>query len=252
MSNYDATAYYTDHYGSASAEDWVRWHREGAWPSARDKQEPLHFSIGDGHGIVYHMLHRQRPLNRVLDIGCSAGNFLIPISKMCEQSYGVDIASFPGAWDVLREHYGIECQTFDFDKGKLPFPDAHFSAVTMIMVLEHVFNVHHAVAEIARVLEPGGVAIVQVPNIAYLKIRIELMLGRMPVTADRDDRDFATAWDGQHLHNFTLDSLKVLFRRSGLEINECRCFGRLAKLRSYWPSVLGGDLTVAARKPKTI
>ena len=162
----------------------------------------------------------------------------------------MDIAPLPGAWGVLRDHFGIHCQTHDFDKADLPFPEGHFSAVTMIMVLEHVFNVDHAVAEIARVLETGGVAVVQVPNIAYLKRRIELLLGRMPVTADSSDRDFTKSWDGQHLHNFTLDSLKMVFSRYGMQIEQCRCFGRLAGLRSRWPSLLGADLSVLARKVK--
>lgn len=251
MSNYDATAYYVGHYGKASAEDWVRWHQDGTWPSKRDLQSPTDYPVGDGHGVVYHMLAQQRQLNRVLDIGCSAGNFLLPITKICREAHGVDIAPFPGAWDVLRDHYNVHCQVFDFDKGNLPFPDGHFSAITMIMVLEHVFNVHHAVSEIARVLEPGGVAIVQVPNIAYLKRRLELLAGKMPVTADQSDLEFTKSWDGQHLHNFTLDSLKMIFGRFGLEIRDCRCFGRLAGLRSRWPSLLGADLTVAAYKPGT-
>lgn len=250
MSNYDATAYYVGHYGQASAEDWVNWHKLGAWPSARDLRAPTEFPKEDGHGVVYHMLAEQAPLKRVLDIGCSAGNFLLPIKKICEEAHGVDIAPFPGAWDVLREHYGVQCQTYDFDKGNLPFPDNHFSAITMIMVLEHVFNVHHAVQEIHRVLEPGGCAIVQVPNIAYVKLRIDLALGRMPVTADKGERDFIKSWDGQHLHNFTLDSLKMIFSRFGLTIEDCRCFGRWGTLRSKWPSLLGADLTVLARKAK--
>ena len=94
MSNYDATAYYVGHYGKASAEDWVRWHQDGTWPSKRDLQSPTDFPIGDGHGVVYHMLAQQRQLNRVLDIGCSAGNFLLPITKICREAHGVDIAPF--------------------------------------------------------------------------------------------------------------------------------------------------------------
>lgn len=37
-----------------------------------------------------------------------------PLSKT------LDIAPFTGAWDMLRDHFGIRCQTRDFDKGDLP------------------------------------------------------------------------------------------------------------------------------------
>jgi len=250
MKNYYATAYYVDHYGKATAEDWLRWNREGEWPSQRDLQKPTDFPIGDGHGVVYHLLAQQGRFNRVLDIGCSAGNFLIPIKQLCNEVHGLDIAAFPGAWDILRDQYDIHCQTFDFDKGDLPFPENHFSAVTMIMVLEHVFNVHHAIGEIARVLEPGGSAVIQVPNLAYLKRRFSLLLGRLPITADHGDTEFKKSWDGQHLHHFTLDALKMIFARFGLQVEQCRCFGRLAALRSRWPSMLGADLTVLAKKQR--
>lgn len=36
-----------------------------------------------------------------------------PLSKT------LDIAPFTGAWDMLRDHFGIRCQTRDFDKGDL-------------------------------------------------------------------------------------------------------------------------------------
>jgi SAM-dependent methyltransferase len=45
----------------------------------------------------------------------------------------------------------------------LPFPDAHFDTVLCTQVLEHVERVETAAAEIARVLRPGGHALVTVP-----------------------------------------------------------------------------------------
>ena len=86
------------------------------------------------------------------------------------------------------------------------------------------------------------------PNIAYLKRRIELLLGRLPITADTSDPEFKESWDGQHLHQFTLDALRMVMGRNGLQVEKCHCFGRLGKWRSLWPTLLGGDLTVLARK----
>ena len=248
MTAYDASAYYKKHYQGASADDWKQWHSQGAWPPAKSNKRLEEFEIGDGHGIVYRMLARFAPFNRALDIGCSAGDFLIPIRNASKAADGVDIADFSGAWGVLDEFYNIHCRQFDMDKGDLPFPDGHFSAVTMIMALEHVFDVEHAVQEISRVLEIDGIAVVQVPNIAYIKRRLDLLLGKLPITADSSDGDFEKSWDGQHLHYFTLASLRNVFSRNSLHVEDCRCFGRFASLRSQWPSLLGADITILARR----
>lgn len=248
MSHFDAQAYYTQHYSSSGTADWEGMYERGDWPSAMYRLPAEQTPQEHGHGVVYHLLRACAPFNRTLDIGCGSGDFILPIRGMSQESHGVDIASFPAAWAVLERRHGIRCQTHDLDKGDLPFPDHHFSALTMIMVLEHVFDVEHAVREIARVLEPGGVAVVQVPNIAYLKRRIELLLGRLPITADTSDPEFKESWDGQHLHQFTLDALRMVMGRNELEVEKCHCFGRLGKWRSLWPTLLGGDLTVLARK----
>ena len=248
MTSHEALDYYTLHYQGASPEEWKEWHLQGAWPSKKLNKNLSEFDICDMYGVVYRTLARFAPFNRTLDIGCSAGDFLVPIRRASNESYGIDIASFPGAWNVLEEKYSIKCQQFNIDKGQLPFKDNIFSAITMVMVLEHVFDVEHSVKEISRVLEPKGIAIIQVPNIAYLKRRIQLLFGKFPITADTSDPSFEKSWDGQHLHNFTLASLQTLFSRNNLIIEDCRCFGRFAKIRSLWPSLLGGDLTILARR----
>ena len=249
MKTFDATAYYADHYAGASADDWRQWYREGAWPPESQRRPAAEFPIDHGWiGIVYKLLLPYAPFRRTLDIGCSAGGFIVPIRGMSQESHGLDITAFPGAWDVLREHFDIHCQTHDLDKADLPFPDGYFSAVTMSMVLEHVFNVDHAVSEIARVLEPGGVVVIQVPNLAYVKRRVHLLFGKMPITADTSDADFSKAWDGQHLHNFTLGALKTQLLRRGLKPEAVGCCGRFARWRSLRPSFWGADVTVLARK----
>ncbi len=248
MQTFDSASYYEHHYAGTAPSDWTRWNEQGLWPSPASLRPAALHSIEDCHGIVYKMLAPYAPFHRTLDIGCSAGDFILPIRGLSQESYGLDIVPFTAAWEILRAKYGVHCQQHDLDKAGLPFPDRHFSAVTMIMALEHVFNVEHAAQEIARVLAPGGVAVIQVPNLAYVKRRIDLLFGKLPITADPSDTDFTQAWDGQHLHYFTKDMLQKLFVRQGLVAREFRCFGRLAKWRSLWPSLLGADLTVLVEK----
>ncbi len=86
----------------------------------------------------------------------------------------------------------------------------------MLMVLEHVFDVHHTISEVFRVLKQGGLAIIQVPNIAYIKHRLDLVVGKLPCTSNYETRDNIIDWDVQHLHYFTLETLKKLLNQYNL------------------------------------
>jgi SAM-dependent methyltransferase len=68
----------------------------------------------------------------------------------------------------------------------LPYPDASFDRALCLDVLEHLTyeDQPRALAELARVLKPGGVLFVSVPNLAHLQSRIQFLLrGRLIRTA---------------------------------------------------------------------
>jgi SAM-dependent methyltransferase len=103
-------------------------------------------------------LARVAPGASVLDIGCRDGGlraFLPPDVKY----QGVDITPEFAGPDILIQ---------DISKG-LPFADASFDAVFIIEVIEHVPNPFAALTEIHRVLRPGGVLTLSVPNPYHFK-----------------------------------------------------------------------------------
>jgi SAM-dependent methyltransferase len=89
-------------------------------------------------------------------------------SRQGAHAYGIDISrpiviqaytAFdrgPGARHCLRAAVG--------DVRELPFRDASFDAIYSMGTIEHFDETERAVAEIARVLAPGGRAIIGVPN----------------------------------------------------------------------------------------
>src|SRR5687768_694025 len=98
------------------------------------------------------------------DIGCGDGGGLGAWATMRGISYtGFDVAD--GALAKARAA-GLKVELIE-DASRLPLRDSETDVVTCIEVLEHLFEPQKAVAEFSRVLVPGGLLIVSVPNIAY-------------------------------------------------------------------------------------
>ena len=106
----------------------------------------------------------RQPWQRVLVDGCGVGMYVKALQPYAAQIYGIDIepdhlrlavADVPTARLQLAA-----CEA-------LPYPDDYFDLLLSHEVLEHVADDRAAAAEIARVLKPGGRAIIFVPNRLY-------------------------------------------------------------------------------------
>jgi SAM-dependent methyltransferase len=105
-----------------------------------------------------------RPL-RILDAGCGTGGMLDLLSHWPEaETIGADLFPEPLAFCRSRGHRRL----VGADLTVLPFRSATFSAVVALDVIEHVRDDGGAVAEIARVLRPGGVLVASVPAYQFL------------------------------------------------------------------------------------
>jgi len=178
----------------------------------------------------------------LLDVGCGPLNLLRGAEMDFEERTGTDIVSYP----IWAEQLQIKTLVHNLDEGKLPFPDASFDAVTMLMVLEHVFDPYHAVRELRRVVKPQGAVVIGVPNIASIRHRIGLLFGKFPVTSTATSFPEGS-WDGYHLHNFTRASLDWLLRREGLMPEHWAAQGAFQSLKRISPSLFGYDLVVFCR-----
>ena len=95
----------------------------------------------------------------------------------------------------------------------LPFDDASFDVVVAAELLEHLRRPDHLVAEIARVLRPGGTIAGSVPNAYRLKNRLRALRGR-PIEQDETHEHLFRAGDVLRLLNgFESPRLKFVVGR---------------------------------------
>ncbi len=101
---------------------------------------------------------------RLLDVGCGNGAYTTAMADGFGEVYGIDLE--PHRLEVFRDQVRGDAK-FHVAEGSaehLEFPDDHFDVVTAIEVIEHVVDLDRALAEIHRVLRPGGAFLITCPN----------------------------------------------------------------------------------------
>ena len=110
---------------------------------------------------------------RVLDMGCGAGRHAFEMYKrgadVIALDQDADELSVVREWfAAMREEGGLpdtaEADVKQGDALNLPFPDGDFDRVVASEVLEHIPADDAAIAELVRVLRPGGTIAVTVPR----------------------------------------------------------------------------------------
>jgi SAM-dependent methyltransferase len=138
---------------------------------------------------------------RVLDAGCGEGVFV--------EEYAPRLAI-----QGVDENYASD-RVIQASLLHLPFAAAAFTRVLCLDVLEHLaYDAQPAaLSEIHRVLEPGGEALVSVPNLAHLQSRVHFLLKGQLIR---------TASEVKHPGDRPIAEYLRLFRQAGFEVVERR------------------------------
>ncbi len=106
----------------------------------------------------------------VLDVGCGHGKFTSGLTAR-HHVVGVDLAH-----SMLRRARDEGLDVYQADATALPFADGQFDAVVCAEVVQHFSDLAPAASEFARVLKPGGRAVVTTLNRTSLLRRINRLL----------------------------------------------------------------------------
>ena len=104
--------------------------------------------------------------SKVLDIGCGRGVMLRALLDLGHEAHGVEIAPEAASGADPRAQIRIAPEL-----AKADYEENSFDAVIMWHVLEHLPHPEKTLAEIRRILRPGGRLILAVPNFGSLQSR---------------------------------------------------------------------------------
>ncbi len=112
--------------------------------------------------VIQHLKlsHKCRQERALID-GCGTGQYLHKLAPFYRNVVGIDIE--PRFLDSAKEHFP-ECYLIRSACEDLPLPDRSMDMIFSHEVLEHVEDDYKAVAEMARVIKPGGHIVLFVPN----------------------------------------------------------------------------------------
>ena len=143
-----------------------------------------------------------RPSGKLLDIGCSIGRLPRIARERGYEVLGLELGGRAAAH--AREAYGLDIREELLED--CAFPDESFDVVTLIETLEHVPDPRRMVAEVHRILKPGGAFLVGVPNLRSLGV---LVLGSLARTFNRN-----------HLQYFDSGTLGRLLTEEGFVVRD--------------------------------
>jgi len=151
--------------------------KAGSWPSKYAPKGKLNARLRQ---FTLRLGQLSPPPGRVLDLGCGTGEMAAAFGRMGYQVTACDIAE--AMVDMARRtHPGptVVWACLDPDWRVLPYEDGGFDAIVASSVFEYLTDVQHAATELSRVLRPGGILLLTVPNPFSRVRRLEGWLRKM-------------------------------------------------------------------------
>jgi 2-polyprenyl-3-methyl-5-hydroxy-6-metoxy-1,4-benzoquinol methylase len=103
---------------------------------------------------------------RFLDVGCAFGGFLSAASKYFEPA-GIEPSPYAGTYAQKKIGRQVHIGTLDDHF----FPHDNFLVITMIEVLEHMAEPARAIKECHRLLQKGGLLVIQTANMEGIQAK---------------------------------------------------------------------------------
>ena len=165
-----------------------------------------------------------RPDSTVLDLGCGDGTLLKYLKETRNaRGYGIDIAD---ANVLACVQNGVNVIQSDLERGLAGFDAGSFDCVILSQTLQAVRRTEEILLEMLRV---GREAIVSFPNFGRWDVRLQIALGRMPVSPELPYEWYNTP----NVHLFTIADFESFCSGHGIRILERVALNRGRPVRTF-------------------
>jgi SAM-dependent methyltransferase len=141
---------------------------------------------------------------RLLDVGCATGKFLRLMQTVGWRVSGIELDAA-----AVAKARAVTSDVFEGDPTAAPFVPESFDVITSFHVVEHLPEPRAALTRMLQWLAPGGVMIVEVPNVGGV-----------------GGRTFGRYWSGldfpRHLTHFTPATMAAMVERAGGRVVDVR------------------------------
>ncbi len=134
-----------------------------------------------------------RPLaqdKEVLEVGCGTGLLMQGLKNHARSISGIDLSS-----GMLRHARERGHEVVQSNATRIPFKDESFDLVYSYKVLAHIPQIEQALAEMSRVLKPGGFLVAEFYNALSLRRLAKWVGGPGKISDQRTEADIFTRWD---------------------------------------------------------
>jgi len=132
---------------------------------------------------------------RILDVGAGGGEMMYLLKKCGHEVHGIE--PNVGYAEYARDQYRLNLEVGFIEDTK--HPPENFDAIFLFHVFEHLENPVEEISRLGRLLKPGGVLVIEVPNVDHKQC--------FP----------AAKWHTGHLYNFNTVTLNATLEKSGFD-----------------------------------
>jgi ubiquinone/menaquinone biosynthesis C-methylase UbiE len=127
------------------------------------KLHPIRWMFIKRLKLILSLIPERAADTRLLEVGFGCGIMLPELTKRSSDYYGIDVHDYvETVASKLSPHYP-GCHFSKQSIVKTDFPDDFFDVVFSLSVMEHIVEIDQAIAEIRRILKPGGRFVVGFP-----------------------------------------------------------------------------------------
>ncbi len=157
-----------------------------------------------------YIIENTREKDKILDVGCGTGKYLVELSKKDRICYGIDplLEISLNEANKRAEEEKVNINLIQGVGENIPFSPKFFDMVLCLSTLQHVNNPDKTLSEIKRVLVDNGILLISVP------------LGKNIFNF------FRNIFKPKYFtHSFSIKELRTLIKKNGFDILQIKGYG---------------------------